>query len=106
MQERWDHFIDGHAVPPKSARYLDDHDPATGEKIAEVARGDAADVDAAVAAARAAFAGWRDRRPIERGRILLEIARTIRGKSGEVPGIERPRTGEAAVPVPVQIEVR
>ena len=31
MQERWNHFIDGHAVPPKSARYLDDHNPATGD---------------------------------------------------------------------------
>ncbi len=105
MQERWDHFIDGHAVPPKSARYLDDHDPATGEKIAEVARGDAADVGAAVAAARAAFAGWRDRRPIERGRILLAIARTIREKSGELGEIERLETGKPAVQVPFEIEV-
>src|SRR2546426_11731710 len=104
MQERWDHFIDGQAVLPKSARYLDDHDPATGEKIAEVARGDAADVDAAVAAARAAFAGWRDRRPIQRGRIFLEIARTIRGKSGELAEIERLETGEPAVQGPVEIE--
>ena len=105
MQERWDHFIDGHAVPPKSARYLDDHNPATGEKIAEVARGDSADVDAAVAAARAAFAGWRDRRPIERGRILLEIARKIREKSRELSEIERLETGKPAVQVPFEIEV-
>src|SRR3989442_13529084 len=105
MQERWDHFIDGHPVPPKSARYLDDHNPATGEKIAEVARGDSADVDAAVAAARAAFAGWRDRRPIERGRILLEIARKIREKSRELSEIERLETGKPAVQVPFEIEV-
>src|SRR2546428_1964421 len=105
MQERWDHFIDGHTVSPKSARYLDDHNPATGEKIAEVARGDSADVDAAVAAARAAFAGWRDRRPIERGRILLEIARKIREKSRELSEIERLETGKPAVQVPFEIEV-
>src|SRR3989442_6414034 len=105
MQERWDHFIDGQAVPPKSARYLDDHDPATGEKIAEVARGDAADVDAAVAAARVAFAGWRDRRPIERGRILLEIARKIRERSRELAELERLETGKPAVQVPFEIEV-
>src|SRR3989442_14283666 len=100
MRKRWNHFIAANAALPKSARYLDDHNPATGEKIAEVARGDSADVDAAVAAARAAFARWRDRRPIERGRILLEIARKIRGKSRELSGIERPETGEAPGPGP------
>jgi len=105
MQERWEHFIDGHAVPPRSGRYLDDHNPATGEKIAEVARGDAGDVDAAVAAARAAFAEWRDRRPIERGRILLEIARKIREKSHELAELERLETGKPAVQVPFEIEV-
>ncbi len=105
MQERWNHFIDGHAVPPKSARYLDDHNPATGEKIAEVARGDAADVAAAVAAARAAFAGWRDRRPIERGRILLDVARKIREKSRELGELERLETGKPPVQVPFEIEV-
>src|SRR5436190_5626395 len=105
MQERWNHFIDGHAVPPKSARYLDDHNPATGEKIAEVARGDAADVAAAVAAARAAFAGWRDRRPIERGRILLDVARKIREKSRELAALERLETGKPPVQVPFEIEV-
>ena len=105
MQERWNHFIDGHAVPPKSARYLDDHNPATGDKIAEVARGDAADVAAAVAAARAAFAGWRDRRPIERGRILLDVARKIREKSRELAELERLETGKPPVQVPFEIEV-
>src|SRR3989454_8976847 len=105
MQERWHHCIDGHAVPPKSARYLDDHTPATGEKIAEVARGDAADVDVAVAAARAAFAGWRDRRPIERGRILLDVPRKIRERRRELAELERRETGKPAVQVPFEIEV-
>src|SRR2546428_7576100 len=99
MQARWDHFIDGHAVPPKSSRYLDDHNPATGEKIAEVARGDAGDVDAAVAAARAALAEWRDRRPIERGPILLGIAREIRENRRQLAELERLETGQPALPV-------
>jgi len=67
MKKRWDHFIAGRFIPPRSGRYLDDHDPVTGDKIADIARGDAADVDAAVDAAKAAFPAWRDRRPIERG---------------------------------------
>jgi aldehyde dehydrogenase (NAD+) len=94
MQERWRHFIDGQAAPPKGGRYLDDLNPVTGEKIAEVARGDAADVDLAVAAARAAFAGWRDRRPIERGRVLSGIARKIREQSSELAALERLETGK------------
>jgi len=104
-QERWTHFIDGQPVPPRSGRWLDDHDPATGEKIAEVARGDAADVDAAVAGARAAFPGWRDRRPIERGRILLGVARKIRERSAALCALERAETGKPAVQVPFEIEV-
>jgi len=105
MQERRNHFIEGHAVPPRGGRYLDGHNPATGEKIAEVARGDAADVDAAVAAARGAFAEWRERRPIERGRILLDIARKIRERSRELSELERLETGKPAVQVPFEIEV-
>src|SRR5574341_742608 len=105
MLERFDHFINGQAVAPKSRRYLDDLNPATGEKIAEVARGDAADVDLAVSSARAAFAEWRDRRPIERGRVLLDIARKIREKKSELSALERLETGKPAVQVPFEIEV-
>lgn len=49
-----DHWIAGKAVAPRSGAYLDNIDPKTGERIGGVARGNAADVDAAVAAAQAA----------------------------------------------------
>lgn len=49
-----DHWIAGRAAAPASAAYLDNIDPKTGERIASVARGNAEDVDAAVAAASAA----------------------------------------------------
>lgn len=49
--------------------------PATGEVLARVARGRAADIDCAVAAARAALAGpWGSMRPVDRQRILLALA--------------------------------
>src|SRR5262249_22104508 len=105
MKERWDHFVGGRFVLPQSGRYLDSYNPVTGEKRAGVARGDAADVDTAVAAASAAFPEWRDRRPIERGRTLLEIARKIREKSRELAAIERLETGKPAIQVPFEIEV-
>ena len=47
--KRCSHFIDGRSQPPASASWLDVHDPSTGRPYAQVARGDAADVDAAVA---------------------------------------------------------
>src|SRR5437899_6821069 len=105
MRQRWNHFIDGRDVPPARGRYLDDHDPATSEKIGAVARGDASDVAAAVVAARAAFSAWRERRPIERGRILLDVARKIRERSHELGELERRETGKPAVQVPFEIEV-
>ena len=46
MKQRWNHFIDGRVTPPKSGRYLDEHDPVKGEKIGEVAAGDRADIEA------------------------------------------------------------
>jgi aldehyde dehydrogenase (NAD+) len=105
MKRRWSHFIEGRPTLPRSGRYLDDYDPLTGEAIAEVARGDAADVEIAVAAARAAFPEWRDRRPVERGRILTEIARKIRDKRAELVALERLETGKPAVQAPFEIEV-
>src|SRR5262249_9703680 len=98
------HFGDANGVATRSGRYLDVHDPTTGGKIGEVARGDAADVDHAVAAARAAYPGWRDRRPIERGRVLLDVARTIRARSREVAELGRSETGKASAQGPFEIE--
>jgi len=49
-------------------------DPATGETLADVARGGAADVDRAVAAARAALPAWAAVRPADRGALLWRIA--------------------------------
>ena len=105
MKERSDHFIGGRFMAPQSGRYLDAYNPVTGEKHGEVARGGPADVDVAVATASAAFPEWRDRRPIERGRTLLEIARKIREKSRELVAIERLETGKPAIQAPFEIEV-
>ena len=60
--------------------------PATGEVIAEVPEGTQADVDRAVAAAKAAFPGWRDTTPGERARALLELADLLeRARRGALP---------------------
>ena len=70
-------LIGGEWVGALSGRTLPVYDPADGSIIAEVPDGDAADVDRAVAAARAAFAPdgpWRSMTPQERGKLIWRLA--------------------------------
>jgi aldehyde dehydrogenase (NAD+) len=68
-------FIGGEWVPALAGRTFETVNPSTGEVIAELAEGDADDVNRAVAAARAAFEGpWRKFRPSERQAVLLKLA--------------------------------
>jgi len=105
MQPRYQQWIAGEAVPPKTGRYLDSTNPANGEKLTEIARGDAADAAAAVAAAGAALAEWRERKPIERGRVLLEMARMIRTRSKELAELEQLEAGKPAFQAPFEVEI-
>ncbi|WP_367714347.1 aldehyde dehydrogenase family protein (plasmid) [Nitratireductor sp. GISD-1A_MAKvit] len=58
MLQRKDFYIDGRWVPPVTPRELDVINPADEQPFATISLGSAADVDKAVSAARAAFAGW------------------------------------------------
>lgn len=66
------HYIGGQRFA--SAETFESISPIDGTVLAHIARGGAADVDAAVAAARAAFPGWRDLGPRGRGEILHRLA--------------------------------
>ncbi|WP_018900946.1 NAD-dependent succinate-semialdehyde dehydrogenase [Rhizobium sp. 2MFCol3.1] len=59
-------------------------DPATGEQFADVAACSLEDADAAVDAARDAFLDWRDKLPVERGRILLKWAGLMRDNAQDL----------------------
>jgi gamma-glutamyl-gamma-aminobutyraldehyde dehydrogenase len=74
-------FIDGRLVAARSARTFERTSPIDGRVIATIARGESADVDVAVASARAAFerGDWRRTDPKERKRVLLRFAELIRG---------------------------
>jgi aldehyde dehydrogenase (NAD+) len=102
--QRVEHFIAGADFSPLSGQFLPNADPKTGLQIGEVAAGNAADVDQAVQAASAAFAEWRDRRPIERGRVLIEIARLIRQESAELGKIEVRDAGKPDWQAPIEME--
>jgi betaine-aldehyde dehydrogenase len=69
-------------------------DPSTGEAYATAPVSTAADVDAAMAAAAAAFPGWRDTTPAERQRALLRLADAVEVRAGELVATESRNTGK------------
>lgn len=71
---RYDNYIGGKYVAPKSGQYFENVSPVNGKVFCEVARGTAADVDAAVDAAWKAFASWGKTSVTERAIILNKIA--------------------------------
>jgi aldehyde dehydrogenase (NAD+) len=78
---RFGHFINGTWIEPSAGAYFDSADPSTGEKLARIAQGSAADVDAAVKAARAAFPKWQALTPHARARYLYALARQVQKHS-------------------------
>jgi 5-carboxymethyl-2-hydroxymuconic-semialdehyde dehydrogenase len=78
------HLIDG--KPVESAATFETLNPATQQVLAEVARGGAPEVNAAVAAAKAAFPAWAGKPAPERAKILRTLADLI---THHVPGLAR-----------------
>ncbi len=78
---RFQLFIDGAWHAAAAGEYFDTIDPSTGEKLASVAQGGAADVDAAVKAARAAASKWRGLTAHTRARYLYALARLVQKHS-------------------------
>src|SRR2546429_4809762 len=70
-----DHLING--KPAASRSYFETVNPATKEVLAEVASGGAAEVDAAVAAAKGAFPAWAGRPAAERAPLLRKLGDLI-----------------------------
>ncbi|HEX6254433.1 MAG TPA: aldehyde dehydrogenase [Euzebyales bacterium] len=83
-------FIDGEHRDPRSASTFADISPRDGRVLAEVPNGDAADIDAAVAAARRAFddGRWRNRSPRSRKRTLLAFADAVDAHRDELALLE------------------
>ena len=85
---RFGHFIDGAWRQPVGGVFFDSIDPATGEKIAAVAQGSAADIAAAVRAARKAFPVWQALTPHARARYLYALARAVQRHSRRLAVLE------------------
>ncbi|MFI0420025.1 aldehyde dehydrogenase family protein [Spongiactinospora sp. 9N601] len=88
-------YIDGTWVPA-SGGVIPTYDPATEELLEEVGFADAADVDAAVAAARRAFEDrqWRSMPPAGRARLLFDLAGLIEAHAEELAVLETRDQGQ------------
>jgi aldehyde dehydrogenase (NAD+) len=88
------HFIGGAWQPPAAAGYFETTDPSTGDKLADVAQGSAADIDAAVRAAVLALPKWQALTPHVRARHLYALARTIQKHSRRLAVLETMDNGK------------
>jgi len=87
-----DHLING--KPAASRSYFETVNPATQEVLAEVASGGAAEVDAAVAAAKGAFPAWAGRPAAERAALLRKLGDLIAQRVAILARTETTDTGQ------------
>src|ERR1700726_527757 len=91
---RFGHFIGGAWHEPAEGKYFETTDPSTGEMLASVAQGSAADVDAAVKAARAAWPGWQALSEHTRARYLYALGRQVQKHSRRLAVLETMDNGK------------
>lgn len=105
-------FIGGQWTPAKSGKTFQTINPATEEVIAEVAEGDAADINQAVSAARQALeqGPWKTMDARDRGRLMYKLADAIEEEAEELAALEtldngKPIRDSRAADLPLTIDV-
>jgi 5-carboxymethyl-2-hydroxymuconic-semialdehyde dehydrogenase len=101
---RIQHLIGGKAV--SSASYFETVNPATQEVLAEVARGGEREIDAAVAAAKAAFPAWAGRPAAERAALLRKLGDSIAKHVPDIAKTETEDTGQVIAQTAKQLVPR
>lgn len=91
------HFINGREIPAAMGETFASYAPMTGEILGYAARGTAADVETAVAAARAGFAHWAALPPAERERILLDCATAVEADADQLLNLLIDESGSTIV---------
>ncbi|MEV4286399.1 gamma-aminobutyraldehyde dehydrogenase [Nonomuraea bangladeshensis] len=94
MTTRLQNFVNGEFVDAKSGRFSDIIDPCTGEAYVQAPISGIEDVDAAYAAAAAAFDSWGRTTPGERANLLLKVADAIEARADEINEAECRNTGK------------
>lgn len=101
---RLHHFIAGQPREPASGRWIEVFDPANGKAFAEVAQGNAQDVNDAVAAAEAAFPAWSALPNSERAQWLERLASALEAKLDDFAHAES-RDGGKPIKLAREIEI-
>jgi acyl-CoA reductase-like NAD-dependent aldehyde dehydrogenase len=101
----FDHWVHGQSMPPRGGEYFETENPWDGRAWARVARGNAADVEAAVQSAKNAFesAAWAGLTPSERGRLLWKAADLIAANADRLASIEQRDNGKLMSEVSSQV---
>jgi aldehyde dehydrogenase (NAD+) len=94
MTTAFPQLVGGDLVSAASGAELPSVNPATAEPWATIPRGGATDVDAAVAAARAALPGWRGRSALERAACLRRLGDLVAQRTGELAELETRDNGK------------
>lgn len=94
MGEFAHHLVGGEVVEGSSGEFFAVVNPATGEQVSEVNLAGPADVDAAVAAARAAYPEWSGATPAERSGKLSALAAILTERAEEFARVEVAQTGK------------
>src|SRR5829696_3596267 len=89
------HYVNGGSRAAAAGALFDVANPATGKPLARVAQGGAADVDAGVAAARAALPAWQALAPHARARYLYALARAVQKHSRLLAVLESMDNGKS-----------
>ncbi len=87
-------FVGGEYVAPKSGKYAELTNPATGQVFAEMPVSDASDVDFAIGVAAQAFQSWKRTTPSQRSLALYRIADIIEQHADELVALEVENTGK------------
>ncbi|MEO3889869.1 gamma-aminobutyraldehyde dehydrogenase [Nonomuraea sp. B5E05] len=94
MTTRLQNYVNGELVDAKSGRFSDIIDPCTGEAYVQAPVSGQDDVDAAFAAAAAAFESWGRTTPGDRANLLLKVADAIEARADEINEAECRDTGK------------
>lgn len=87
--------IGGRDCPPRHGEWFPKLNPATGERLCDVARSRAADVDSAIRAAASAQPAWADTTPVRRGEILRDAANAMHARREDIARVVALETGKS-----------
>ena len=91
--KKYNHFVNGKEMLPNNGEYFETENPYTCEKWAEIAKGNAHDVDVAVNIAKEVFENkWSKTKPTERGKLLVRLAELVERDAQKLGEIEVCRT--------------